>query len=630
MVTPQIEDPQTARKAEPGPGHAFWDKSPPPARPSILVVELGTGPRRIRRALVAQSDLNGFRIEAAGSADLARAMLRLRAFDAVVIDGQLPQLAEAISSIRAEPRAGSLPFLVVGEAPPLALRDVVCTSDGDLRRRLEDLLSGGKEAPRHEEPMGELAALLAATPSSIIASDAMGNCVFANEAAATLFGSSGPGELLGRSVHDLIPTSLIAAGRGEIVRFDGHLAYVGVTATTPSVGAGRISEVFTLADLRREREHEARLFAAQKTMAMGELTSGICHDFANLLTIVCGNLAEIAKSRDLTADVKDMTDDALSAALDGMNLTRRLVAVARERQTRVRGVDIGLTLGDFGRLLKRLVRRPVELEVCTEEGVHAMLDRTQLESAVMNLVLNAQHAMPAGGKIHLSVDMAVDTRNGVPEPMARIVVSDQGVGMSEEALKRATEPFFTTRADSGGTGLGLAMVAEFARTFAGTLDIRSTPGSGTRVTLMFPWVAEASPRTQIFAAVSENMVVAKRKALVIDAEPRIRRYAARLLGATGHEVLEAGDAVSASRLLAEQGDISLVIVDHHLALQRLGRQSAPDLVTWMSTYRPRLDVVVATSEDVQPEPHLGGLRFLRKPYSEAELARTLRTFAQNR
>jgi signal transduction histidine kinase len=628
MVTPNQENGPGTRKADEPAVDAWWDKPSSQGKPSVLIVEPGTGPRRLRRALSNLQEFTDVRIEAAGSADLARAMLRLRTFDALVVDAQTPRLAEALSGLRAEPRASAMPFIVAGEGTaPVAMRGVSWTSDADLARRLREALHMRTAAPPPGEAPSELAALLSATKAALLAVDATGACIFANAAVADLFGCAGPGELIGRPVTALVPDDLVRAGRGDILRFDGHLAYVGVTSSHPGPGAGRITEVLTITDLKHERAREARLFSAQKTMAIGELTSGICHDFANLLTIVCGNLAEIAKCRDLAPDVKDMAQDALSAAVDGMNLTRRLVAVARERQTRVRAVDIGLTLGEFGRLLKRLVRRPVELEVATEEGVHAMLDRTQLESAVMNLVLNSQYAMPNGGKILLSVDMAVDNRSGIPEPMARIVVSDEGVGMSEEALHRATEPFFTTRADSGGTGLGLAMVADFVKAFAGHLDIRSAPGKGTRVTLMFPWVAEASPRTQVFALEAEEKRAATRRALVVDPEPRIRRYAARLLGGVGHQVVEAADATSAAQILAEQPDIALVMVDQHVAMQRVGRASAADLAHWITTYRPRVELVITTSDEAPPDSELAGLRFLRKPYSEAELGRTLRSFA---
>ncbi len=578
-------------------------------------------------------------------------MLRLRDFDAVILDAQIPRLADAVSALRSEPRASGLPVVVVGDAAGIS--GVVALDEHNFAREVLSLvrapsyerLSAGSRTndatnqtnqmarPGRHDGFQEIAALLSATTAPILGLDDKGICIYANDAAARLFACADPGDILGRTGEDLVPAALLDAGHGEILRFDGHVTQIAARATSPGPGAGRIATVLTLHDKGLEHQQQERLFLAQKMVAMGELTGGICHDFANLLTVVCGNLSEIVKSPDLSTDVHEMADDALSAAVDGMNLTRRLVAVARERQMRPRAVDVGLTIGEFGRLLKRLVRRPVELDVTSEEAVHAILDRTQLESAVMNLVLNAQHAMPRGGRIRLEVDSITEQRMGRRERLSRIVVRDEGVGMDKETLERATEPFYTTRADSGGTGLGLAMVKNFCKAFAGTLHLESTPGQGTCITLLFPWVPEAGPRTQIFSKDSEEKKVPTRRALVVVPDARLRRYASRLLASVGHHVLEAPDASGAARLITETRHLDVVLIDQPVVEQRVpsslsrvtSHVSRPlDLFTWLGKTYPSLPIVVTTSDDDVEKASAPGVRFLRKPYSESELARALR------
>lgn len=608
-----------------GPHHADTQRA-------VLVVESPTRTRRLKRLLSQTRELADMKFEAAGSADLARAMLRLRDFDAVIIDASTPRLGDALSSLRAEPRAAGLPILVSGEdyssgaVPEHALAD-------SLRNALTPPppLPGEQTQVLRRNASNELTALLSATSAPILGLDDSGDCIYANDAAARLFVCTDPGDLIGRPGVDLVPRLVLEAGHGDILRFDGTLAPISVTVSSTGPVAGRLAKVLTLADRTLEHHQQERLFLAQKMVAMGELTGGICHDFANLLTVVCGNLSEIVKTPDLSSDVHEMAEDALSAAVDGMNLTRRLVAVARERQMRPRAVDIGGTMGEFGRLLKRLVRRPAELDVRADDGVHAVLDRTQLESAVLNLVLNAQHALPQGGRIYLTIDTTVGVEHGHEQKLARITVRDEGTGMDEVTRSRATEPFYTTRADSGGTGLGLAMVANFCRAFGGQLAIASRKDFGTTVTMTFPWVADAAPRTQLFPKDVEERKEPNRHAVVVVPDPRLRRYAARLLSAAGHQVTEVENSSQVVELVMSMPP-DVLLIDQPVAHQRvpssLARAASPmsqplDLLTWLGLALPNLAVIVTTHDEGIEPTRSRSVAALRKPYSEAELARAL-------
>ncbi|MBL8785926.1 MAG: hypothetical protein JNJ59_13580, partial [Deltaproteobacteria bacterium] len=617
---------------------AWWESSSERAATplTVLVVERVAAGRRLRRELARAPDL---RVESAGSIELARAMLKLQRFDALILDGELPSLTDAMAIIRAEPHASTLPVLVVG-AGGLIEDAVRVATEADLREAITratrpspppavDARALGpvtpKAGPRPTDvAANELSALYSSTSAAILGVDSRSTCIYVNPAAALLYAAQDAGDLVSRALGDLVPKAVLEAGHGEVLRFDGTLAPVRVEVQSVHAGAGRIERVVTLQDLSAEREREQRLFQAQKLVAIGQLTGGISHDFSNLLTIVCGNLTELVRVSCLEGETREMAEDALSAALDGMNLTRHLVAVAREQRLRPRAVDLGLSLQELGRLLRRILKRKTVLEVRAAEGVAAVLDRTQLESAVMNLVLNAQHAQHPDrdvGHIVVEVDTAVELRHGREQRLAQVTVADDGLGMDEETVRRATEPFFTTRRDSGGTGLGLAMVQSMAQAFGGTLHIESTLGVGTRVTLRFPWVNEAAPRTAMFDRDEEPPLGRERKALVIEPDARLRRYAARLLTAVGQRVFESIDAEGGKDLLVAQPELAIVFLDLRVAESRQGRE----LVRWIARTRPDLAVVV-TLQEGEPTTNLSmpdAAAFLRKPYSEVELRRIL-------
>ncbi len=611
---------------------AWWQPAPqrPTAAPSRLLLQSApAGGARLRRILGAET---GFEIQTVGSTELALAALKLGDFDVVVLDGGLGDLADAVAGLRSDPRASALPIIVLGAGPPVpgavrvALDRMAAAAIGDAVRAGREAQGEAPGAPlpsegprtRSDARVAELATLFSLADAAILGVDARGTCIYASPAAAELLALQDASELVSRSLRELIPPNVLAAGRGEVLRFDGTVATVLVSERAAERGAGRLQRVVTLRDMSAERAREDRFFQCQKLIALGELVGGISHDFSNLLTIVSGNLSEITLVPDLSDEVREMCEDALSASLDGVSLTRRLVALVRERQIRPRAVDLGLTLSDFGRVLQRLLKRQVQLEWDCEEGVCAVLDRAQLESAVLNLMLNAQHALPSGGgRIALGVDVCHEERHGELVELARVFVRDDGAGMDEETRRRATEPFFTTRREAGGTGLGLAMVQRFVQQFHGSLTIESAPGAGTRIALAFPRVAHASPRTAIYEREQPRAREESRCVMVVDADVRIRRYAGRLLGNAGHRVLEACDADGAKDLLANEREAALVMLDARVAETRSGR----DLLAWMRRERPGLRVVITTAQDAPADASIAasGVHHLRKPYSESEL-----------
>lgn len=477
-----------------------------------------------------------------------------------------------------------------------------------------------------------------ATTACLLGANRQGECVFANTAGAALLGYTRGEDLVGRPLAAFfgadgaarVLESPVRSGPGarehEVTRGDGttFVAQVDRVAVPPVFG--RLAWVLTLTDVTDRRAREASVLQAQKMEAVGQLTGGICHDFNNLLTVIVGNLREIAQEPAIPADLKEMAEDALSAAVDGVNLTRRLLAVAKERKLAPRAVELRQTLDDFVRLVRRMVKDAVQIEVEHGHGVvAAMLDRTQLESAVLNLVINAQNALPNGGTVRIAVDI-VSLPSGRdelgPGRYARVRVSDDGVGMTEETRQRAMEPFFTTRANGGGSGLGLSMVYGFVQQSGGAVQIESAVGAGTTVTMLFPYVAEASPRTALFPERIGTAPRAAVRVLVVEDEERVRRYAARALAKVGYQVEMAEDGAAAlAKLAGDQAGFALVITDVRMP----GAVDGFAVAAWVRAHRPGTPVIVTTgySPDEPARAVVEGPPLLRKPYTEAELVRNV-------
>lgn len=496
-----------------------------------------------------------------------------------------------------------------------------------------DIPHGAPRAGATSRPVGreDHAALLDAVGVGVWGLDECGVCVYANAAAVGLVGAASAEELVGEHLGALVdgvwPVGA-ALDRGApdrrwpelpLRRRDG--SEVVVAGELRAVVSPNAVAVLTLRDTADIRTREASRARAQKMEAVGLLTGGICHDFNNLLTVISGNLRLL---HDVVAEGdRELVEDALSAATDGVHLTRRLVAVSRDRPLRPRAVDLRRTMSDFARLLRRTLPPEVELELELGEGlVAAVVDRTELESAVLNLALNAHHAMPDGGALRIAVDVAEVGDDGVLAPgrYARVEVSDEGYGMDEETARRSIEPFFTTRAGAGGSGLGLSAVYAFAQQSGGTLDLESAPGVGTTATLWLPWVDRASPQTAVFDAVGIRRARRAARVLVVEDEERVRRFAARALHGLGHEVIEACDGPAAVAVL-EREAVDVVFSDVRMP----GGMSGHDLARWVAEHVPSLPVVLTSGDGAEygRSAATSDGEILRKPYRSADLRRVI-------
>jgi nitrogen-specific signal transduction histidine kinase len=339
--------------------------------------------------------------------------------------------------------------------------------------------------------------------------------------------------------------------------------------------------VLTVADITERVRAEARLRSAQRMQAIGQLSGGIAHDFNNLLAVVLGNL-ELASAR-LEAEhpVRARLDRAVWAAKRGAALTHQLLAFARRQPLVAKPTDFASMLEDMADLLRRTLGEQIELRVVTEAGVWpAMADPAQVESAVLNLAINARDAMPHGGSLTISVANAVMDRLNAPPDVAPgdyvvIAVTDTGTGMAPDVAARAFEPFFTTKEPGKGTGLGLAMVFGFAKQSGGHAQIESAPGKGTTVRVFLPRAAQQSPASDEAGAVGETVPRGSARVLIVEDESGVRDVLAAILSDLGYRVLTARDGAEALRALeAEGGSVDLALIDVVLPGGMSGREVA--------------------------------------------------------
>ena len=255
--------------------------------------------------------------------------------------------------------------------------------------------------------------------------------------------------------------------------------------------SGRVARILlTSVDLTEMRRAEAQLRQAQKMESMGQLTGGIAHDFNNLLTAVIGSL-ELAQSRIAEPAPRRRVEIAMRAAQRGGELTRQLLAFARQQRLVPQPVDVTAVLLGLGELLQRTLGGLIEVQSRLAAGLwSAFADATQVEHAVLNLALNARDAMPEGGRLLVETANAAVAEGQVAGLAAgdyvRITVADTGTGMAPDVLERAMEPFFTTKGPGKGTGLGLAQVYGLVRQLGGGVRLDSVPGEGTTAELFLP------------------------------------------------------------------------------------------------------------------------------------------------
>ena len=379
-----------------------------------------------------------------------------------------------------------------------------------------------------------------------------------------------------------------------------------------------------LAALMQRRRTEEQLAHSQRLEAVGQLTGGIAHDFNNLLTIMSGSLQLLELEHPQRPEAAELIASALRSVARGAELTSKLLAFARRQRLNPQAIDAHALLRELESMLRRTLGESIRIEVeCDEALANAYADATQLDTALVNLALNARDAMPRGGELKLTAsERVVSPDETLPELAAGsyvvFSVSDTGHGMNRETLARAVEPFFTTKDIGRGSGLGLSMVYGFVKQSGGYLHFDSELGYGTRVDLFLPAVRATSEKPSPVAdAVSTGT---GETVLVVEDEPAVRGISAAFLRSLGYRVLVAGNAGEALQCLQDDPAIALLFSDVMLGEGMDGTE----LAQAAQRLRPGLPVLLTSGyeDSLTRQSPDDAYRFelLRKPFRREQLA----------
>ena len=383
-----------------------------------------------------------------------------------------------------------------------------------------------------------------------------------------------------------------------------------------------------LRDQARLTETEDHLRQAQKIEAIGQLTGGVAHDFNNLLMVISGGLSILERQADPERRQR-ILDGMRQAAERGASLTRQLLAFSRRQPLRPEPVDLARGIDSMRELLDRTLSGDVLVETRFAAGLWPVIaDPAELELVVLNLCVNARDAMPQGGRITISADNVDDFQRGdLSGNFVRLGVADTGTGMSKDVLARVFEPFFTTKEVGKGSGLGLAQVYGFARQSGGLVEIDSTPGEGTRVTLFLP----RSDTTPVSAPViSDTDASADRRSnglvLLVEDDDEVATLVSEMLLHLGYEVTRTASAQAALGALANDRPVDIVFSD----IMMPGGMNGIELAREIRRRRPGLPILLTSGhpEAVRRDAQAERIELLPKPYEIKTLSASLSRVAR--
>jgi PAS domain S-box-containing protein len=380
---------------------------------------------------------------------------------------------------------------------------------------------------------------------------------------------------------------------------------------------------------------EAELRQSQKMEAIGHLTGGVAHDFNNLLSVMIGNTQLLTRALKDTPRLLKQADTVLRAALRGADLTKRLLTFARLHPQQSQIAQVDELVGGMLDLLRRTLPTDIHIDVQHPTSHWASeLDPCDFENAILNLVINARDAMPAGGKIGIAVrsvcfDSASQTYNAcddqvlsaIAQPFVEVCITDTGTGMSSEIIQRAFDPFFTTKETGKGSGLGLAMVYLFVKRAKGDIRIDSIMGQGTCIHLYLPRSNQSVSLSTQQASPAE-LPHGQESILVIEHDPDVRSTAVEMLQSLGYQVSAAANRQEALALLLPS--INLVFTDTTTS----GQLTTADMLRQMRIQHPQLRVVLTGSpsrtalNDLVATTNQSNV--LSKPFQLSELAKQVR------
>jgi PAS domain S-box-containing protein len=435
-----------------------------------------------------------------------------------------------------------------------------------------------------------------------------------------------------------------AAGEGRFetegwrVRKDGSRFWANVVIDAirdedgTLIGFAKITRDVTERKAAQEKLEEARaaLLQSQKMESLGKLTGGVAHDFNNVLQVLRGNLELIEGRHGRDLWTRERLDKAIEAVGHGANLASQLLAFGRRQALQPMVVSLAVMLRNMDDLLRRALGEVIDVETVIAGGLwNTLVDPNHLENVVLNLAINARDAMPDGGKLTLELSnamlddhysaLAADVRAG---QYVLLAVTDTGTGMQPDVLERAFEPYFTTKPEGQGTGLGLSMAFGFVKQSGGHIRMYSEPGHGTTVKIYLPRSMEKAvdlQRAQPFTVSGGSETV-----LAVEDDLRVQATVVEMLRQLGYTVLKADDAQSALAIVQSGVRIDLLFTDVVMP----GEMSSTKLAKIAARTLPGLKVLFTSGYTQNAIVHGGrldpGVHLLSKPYSREQLAVKLR------
>ena len=381
-------------------------------------------------------------------------------------------------------------------------------------------------------------------------------------------------------------------------------------------------------------ERQGQLVQAQKMEAVGQLTGGLAHDFNNLLMVVISNLDLLELELSDQSEIWKLADAALGAALRGAELTRKLLAFSRKQQLQSQAIDVNALVSGIAALLRSTLGE--NFQIVTHPGSDiwsAEADPAQVESALVNLAVNARDAMPDGGNLivetankYLDAQYAAENPEAVPGDYVMLAVSDTGAGMPAAILSRVFDPFFTTKDAGKGTGLGLSMVYGFVKQSGGHVKIYSEEGVGTTVRLYLPRAKLEAERQTPSPGRNDQMPLGNDELiLVVEDNEGVRSVVVRQLVSLNYRVLEAENAAIALKLIKQGEAIDMLLTD----IVMPGGISGFELAKTARAHNPKLAILYTTgfaeSSTAENFTLIRSTNLLSKPYRKHELARKVRS-----
>ncbi|WP_426409251.1 PAS domain S-box protein [Bradyrhizobium ganzhouense] len=497
------------------------------------------------------------------------------------------------------------------------------------------------------------------TDYAIYMLDVDGNVASWNAGAQHIKGYA-PEEIIGRHFSNFYTEADRAAGlprtgletaaregrwehEGQRVRKDGtpFWAHVVIDAIRDDdgklVGFAKVTR-----DITERREAEAALQAAQATMlrsqkleAIGQLTGGIAHDFNNLLQVISGNLQLLSKDIAGNARAETRVQSALAGVARGSKLASQLLAFARRQPLEPRVVNVGRMIKGMDDLLRRALGGEIEVETVVGGGLwNSLVDPDQLENAILNLAINARDAMNGEGRLTIEASNAFLDDEYVRQyddltagQYVMIAATDTGTGIPPDILERVYEPFFTTKSEDKGTGLGLAMVYGFLKQSGGHVKIYSEVGAGTTVKLYLP--REMAVEDRLVSATTGEIKGGEETVLVVEDDDEVREVAVSMLTELGYRVVKARDAAAALAIVDSGIPIDLIFTD----VMMPGTLRSPELARKAKERLPDVAVLFTSGYTQNAIVHGGrldlGVDLLAKPYTREALARKVRHVLAN-